>query len=244
MSEARGSGEPADVETPRPAPSATVVLLREASQGPELLLLQRAPRKGRPGPWVFPGGKVEAADGPTAPPPRAAAGAPPAAVRAAVRETREETGLALAPRALAPIARWITPPVAPRRFDTWFFLAVTAGREPVRVDGGEIVDHRWVAPGDALEAHHGGTLRLAPPQFVTVSWLAGYAGPGAAARAHAELGGAAELPVFRPRICPLFEGACMLYPGDAGYEAHDPDLPGPRHRLWAVPPRWRYERGG
>ena len=43
-------------------PAATVVLLRDADRGPELLLLQRSPRKGKPGPWVFPGGKVDPAD--------------------------------------------------------------------------------------------------------------------------------------------------------------------------------------
>jgi hypothetical protein len=34
----------------------------------------------------------------------------------------------------------------------------------------------------------------------------------------------------------------MLYPGDAGYEAGDPDLPGPRHRIQALASGWRYER--
>lgn len=220
-----------------PAPSATVVLLRETAAGPELLLLQRPPREGRSGPWVFPGGKVEATDGPAAADPHAAA------LRAALRETREETGLRLAETELVAIARWITPEIAPRRFDTWFFLAILEGADTVRVrvDGTEIVAHRWLAPSDALEAHHGGRVRLAPPQFVTVSWLAAF---DAAERARAELGGAGELPVFRPRICPLEGGACMLYPGDAGYEAQDPERPGPRHRLWALPPRWRYEREG
>jgi hypothetical protein len=36
---------------------------------------------------------------------------------------------------------------------------------------------------------------------------------------------------------------CILYPGDAGYEAGDPARPGPRHRLWMQKERWRYERG-
>ena len=50
------------------------------------------------------------------------------------------------------------------------------------------------------------------------------------------------LVTFRPRICRTPDGACMLYPGDAGYEAGDPDAPGPRHRLWALASGWRYEQ--
>jgi hypothetical protein len=34
----------------------------------------------------------------------------------------------------------------------------------------------------------------------------------------------------------------MLYPGDAGYDAGDPEAPGARHRLWALAGSWRYER--
>jgi hypothetical protein len=48
---------------------------------------------------------------------------------------------------------------------------------------------------------------------------------------------------FRPRVCSPPERACMLYPGDAGDEAGDLERPGPRHRLWARPGGWRYERG-
>lgn len=218
-----------------PAPSATVVLLRDAAPGLELLLLQRAPRAdGRPGPWVFPGGKVEASD-------RAAAADVARAARlAAVRETHEESGLVLAPDALVPISRWITPEIAPRRFDTWFFLGAVDPGAAVRVDGGEIVAHRWLPPAHALEAHRDRALRLAPPTFVTVTWLAEHRRAAEALRALAT----DEPTTFRPRICPRPEGACMLYPGDAGYEAGDPDAPGPRHRLWALADGYRYERSG
>ena len=41
---------------------------------------------------------------------------------------------------------------------------------------------------------------------------------------------------------PLPEGACLLYPGDAGYEASETGRAGPRHRLWMLPDGWRYER--
>lgn len=52
--------EPADPVEPQPA--ATVVLLRDGG-GPEVLLMRRHRRSGFvPGAWVFPGGRVDAAD--------------------------------------------------------------------------------------------------------------------------------------------------------------------------------------
>jgi hypothetical protein len=108
----------------------------------------------------------------------------------------------------------------------------------VRVDGSEIARHRWLAPAAALDLHHGAAIRLAPPTFVTVSWLLGCASV-AGARARLAEG---PLVTFRPRICRLEQGACMLYPGDAGYETGDPEAAGPRHRLWALADGWRYER--
>jgi 8-oxo-dGTP pyrophosphatase MutT (NUDIX family) len=52
---------PAHPTTPRPA--ATVVLMREAQDAPEVLLLRRSRRSGFvPGAYVFPGGRVDASD--------------------------------------------------------------------------------------------------------------------------------------------------------------------------------------
>ncbi|HVH20572.1 MAG TPA: NUDIX hydrolase [Myxococcota bacterium] len=217
-------------QTPRP--SGTVVVVRDAKPCFELLLLERTPRDGEPQPWVFPGGKVDAADL------RGGEDEVAAARRAAVREALEEAGLTLDVASLLPISRWITPEISPKRFDTWFFLAPLRGSAAVRVDGGEIQGHRWLSPREALALHEQKTLRLAPPTYVTVTTLAAYDGVETALHGCASC----ELPTFRPRIVRIGEGAVMLYPGDAGYDAQDADRPGPRHRLWALAGGWRYER--
>ncbi len=217
-----------------PLPSATIVPIRDGASGLEVLLLEKAGR-ARPAPWVFPGGKVEDAD-------RAAPDEPIDSVarRAAVREAEEEAGLVLPTDALRPLSRWITPPLRSRRFDTWFYLAAVEREVAVRVDGGEIGSHRWFAPEEALDHHRRREIVLAPPTFVTVTWLLEHRGAAAAL----EVLGRAEFLTFQPRICPREDGiACILYPGDAGYEVGDPDRPGPRHRLWATADGYRYERG-
>ena len=218
---------------PEPKPSATVVLLRDGAGGLELLLLQRAARDGKPGPWVFPGGKVEPDDVEASAP-----GSQASALRAAVRETSEEAGLALEPSRLVAISRWITPELAPQRFDTWFFAGTVDTAHEVVVCGSECVAYRWLTPANALSAQASGELSLAPPTFVTVSWLAAHERAADAVHALA----AAPFITFHPRIHRSAEGAVMLYPGDAGYDANDPTLPGARHRIVATPGGWRYER--
>ncbi len=101
------AGEAAEVAIPRHA--ATVVLLRDATAGPEVYLLRRAATMAfAAGMHVFPGGSVDPRDGETA----TAWSGPPAAqwaawlgcdeplaralVCAAVRETFEESGVLLA----------------------------------------------------------------------------------------------------------------------------------------------------
>ena len=224
-----------DVERPaRPLPSSTVVVLRDGTAGLEVLMLQRTSRDGGSGgPWVFPGGRVEDAD-------RHGYGQDPvvALQRSAVRETREEAGIDIDGDTLLYISRWITPALAARRFDTCFYATRTHDSLEVRVDGQEIRTHRWMAPQEAIVASRAGEIRLAPPTFVTLDWLV----PHETAEGALSILAQGPIITFRPRICTLPSGACMLYPGDAGYDAHDPDRPGDRHRLWALADGMRYER--
>ena len=45
-------------------PAATVIILRDTEDGPEVLMLKRSGRAGFfPNAWVFPGGRVDEADG-------------------------------------------------------------------------------------------------------------------------------------------------------------------------------------
>ena len=52
---------------------------------------------------------------------------------------------------MIPFARWITPKVSPKRFDTWFYLCALDSDEPLVCDGWETVSAEWLTPARALE---------------------------------------------------------------------------------------------
>jgi 8-oxo-dGTP pyrophosphatase MutT (NUDIX family) len=215
-------------------PAATLVLLREAAPVCEVLLVRRnAQLAFHGGAWVFPGGRIDAAD--YAP---GSSDVVEAARRAAIREAAEEAGVQVAREDLVLISRWITPEPLPKRFDTWFFAAAARGGEPIRIDGGEIHAHEWMSAGRALEAHRAGEIELPPPTFVTLLEIS-------------RLGCVTDvLGTFRsrppeeflPRLRTSGDSAFTLYKGDAAYEGGDVDAPGPRHRLRMAGNDWRYER--
>ncbi|MBV2183561.1 MAG: NUDIX domain-containing protein [Rhizobium sp.] len=63
---------------------------------------------------------------------------------------------------LTPFARWITPSMRPRRFDTWFFLCPLDAGEAA-CDGHETVSLGWVSPQRALEEEEAGQRLLMFP---------------------------------------------------------------------------------
>src|SRR5262249_27370798 len=132
-------------ETPEAVPAATVVLLRDAPDaGLETLMVRRSSKlEFAGGMWVFPGGRGDPGDVPSDD------DVIEAARRAAVREAREEADLVVDADALVPFAHWVPPPVTAKRFATWFFLG-PAPEGAVTVDMGEIRDHRWISPADAI----------------------------------------------------------------------------------------------
>ena len=215
-------------------PAATVVLLRERAGQLEILLLRRsAVVQFAGGMWVFPGGRIDAAD---------FAGDAndilAAAKRAAIRETREETGLVIDACELQFFAHWTTPEHEIKRYATWFF-ATSIGNytADVLVDGSEIETHVWISPVEALAQHRRGDLEMLPPTFIALSELA---------RCNSTQDVAAlyrDRPVIEilPKFIVTENGPVALYPPDAGYETGDPNLPGRRHRTQRKADGWHYE---
>lgn len=222
-----------------PIPSATVVLLREANETIEVLLLKRNSKIAYGGMWVFPGGKIDAAD-------YVQTGTEgddgevvlSAAQNAAHRETQEEAGLDIQREKLIYFAHWTTPKIRPKRFSTWFFIA-PAETHDVTIDGGEIHEHCWRSPADALKAHRVGEIELVPPTFLTLLEISSYNSIGEVEDAFSNL----PPRIFEPRVEILPEGLCYFYEGDAGYEDVDHKAEGARHRLYARTNRdWQYQR--
>ena len=219
-----------DREGTPPKPAATVVLVRDGAGGLETLMLRRNSRIAFGGMWVFPGGRVDPED-------LVGEDELASARRAAVRESLEEAGLQLDEANLVPFSHWTPPAITPKRYFTWFFVAQAPG-EAVTIDGGEIHEHAWLRPADALARRDAGEVELAPPTFVTLFELARCSSVDAA------LGMARSRKPerFQTAIGRVDGGAVALWHGDAGYADADPTKPGPRHRLWMLGDGWRYER--
>ena len=93
-------------------------------------------------------------------------------------ELLSRRGLKLRVDLLTPWARWITPEISPRRFDTWFFAAALPDGQLAglaAVGPGESDSGTWWRPSAALEAARAGEITLLPPTAVTLAELAAHA---------------------------------------------------------------------
>ena len=68
--------------------------------------------------------------------------------------------LELATDLMVPYAHWITPAFAPKRFDTWFFLAEAPEDQVALHDGSESVDSVWISPQQAIDEAEAGRRTL------------------------------------------------------------------------------------
>ena len=130
---------------------------RPRSDGPD-----RPPSEGPDGPWLDP--PLPAADLPGL---RAAL----AAGQVSLLEILESHDLVLATDRLVPIARWQTPRVYPRRFDTRFFAVELSPDVVLDLDPREVAGHEWLSPTGALEAMARGEIQLWPPTSTTLQRL-------------------------------------------------------------------------
>lgn len=174
----------------------TVVLLRSADTGFEVLLIRRPDRGSFAGAWVFPGGKVEPAD--------RHAGEPESddARRAGIRETQEEVGLTVDDLVL--LSEWRPPAEAPTRIRTWFFLAKAPEQHPVP-SADEVAEIAWVSPVEALARHAAGEWTLFPPTWLTLHQLSAFTD------AEAALSSAGAAQLFQTRVLDTDAGRAFAW---------------------------------
>jgi 8-oxo-dGTP pyrophosphatase MutT (NUDIX family) len=183
--------------------------MREGDDGIEILFVRRATTlKFMPGAWVFPGGTVIAADGdPEADITYRVCGA---------RETYEEARIKLPDAAaLVPFSRWVTPELAPMRFDTRFYLTVAPeGAEPAP-DRREVDRAEWWTPAKALHLFVRDEADLHFPTIKQVERLAVFETTDEAL----EDARRTPIEVILPRVAASDDGFEILLPGDVGYES-------------------------
>lgn len=213
-------------------PAATVVLLRDADDGIETLMLHRTSKVNFGGMWVFPGGRIEESDytddGDVI----------RAARNAAARETLEECGVSVSPDSFAWFAHWTPPPTTPKRYATWFFATEVDADHDIILDGHEIQDHDWLSPAAALERHAAGEIDLAPPTWITLHHLSLYS-PTLALMTKFK-----EIPhkIYETRIGINRDGVRVaMWHGDSGYNEINADTEGDRHRLIMLPGGFQFE---
>jgi 8-oxo-dGTP pyrophosphatase MutT (NUDIX family) len=185
-----------------PRSASSVIVLRDAADGPEVLLVQRNPEsRFMGGAWVFPGGAVRDVDeGPAA---------------TGIRELEEEAGIALGPdHELVAFSRWITPAEVKIRFDTWFFVTRAPAGTEVEVDGEECVDARWLSPAGALDEFRRGALMLVFPTIKHLEQLARFA----SAEAVLTYARGRVVGPVQPRVVKEGEHARIVLPGEPGYD--------------------------
>src|SRR6201996_199663 len=73
------------------------------------------------------------------------------------------SGMVLALDELVPYAHWITPEGMPKRFDTWFFLAVAPPERLGAHDGRESTESLWLSPREAVAGGASGRFKLPFP---------------------------------------------------------------------------------
>ncbi len=113
------------------------------------------------------------------------------------------------------VGHWVTPPGAPRRYDTRFFLAAApAGQRPVH-DDREVISAEWITPSDALDRHDEGEFPMLPPTVANLRMLREHASVETALTGAATL---TEVPAMVPRVLADDDGIRIVMPGDPAYE--------------------------
>ncbi len=138
-----------------------------------------------------------------------------------------ERGITLDVTPIEEVARFITPMGPPRRFDARFFVARAPEDQDASHDEGEIVNHSWIRPAEALERWRADEMIMMSPTVRMVDCLARY-------RSADEVLAVARkrLPYKRVRVDDPDGEYRVVLPGEVGYEDADLEIESGWVRLW------------
>ncbi len=126
-----------------------------------------------------------------------------------------ELDLYLDLEALTVFARWITPNIMPRRFDTWFYVAKAPEEQLAVCDGSETVDAEWIEPSEALRLGELGQRTVIFPTRMNLQLL----GEAKNAEDAMHRARARELVTVEPKVGERNGERVLILPPDAGYGA-------------------------
>lgn len=122
--------------------------------------------------------------------------------------------------AMAVLGRWITPPIAPKRFDTWFLVAKAPADQLAVCDEWETVDLEWIEPAEAVRSGEAGERMVILPTRMNLKRLA------EASSTEEALAQAKARPLIstQTRLEVRPEGKFMVLPEEGGYGYHEERL--------------------
>jgi 8-oxo-dGTP pyrophosphatase MutT (NUDIX family) len=112
-------------------------------------------------------------------------------------------------------SHWITPEMAPKRFDTRFFIACVPPGQTAIHDDFETVETVWIRPKDALARSEAGEFDLIFPTIKNLQAVARFDTASELLDAAAAF---ESVPAVLPRVVSDSHGVRIVLPGDPGYE--------------------------
>jgi 8-oxo-dGTP pyrophosphatase MutT (NUDIX family) len=126
-----------------------------------------------------------------------------------------EEGLMLAADTVHYVSHWITPELAPKRYDTRFFVTAAPAGQVAHHDDAETIATIWVRPSDALARNQGGEIELLPPTIANLKSIEPFRSTD---EVMAWARGVTEVPTILPIVLIEDGQLLILRPGDEGYE--------------------------
>jgi 8-oxo-dGTP pyrophosphatase MutT (NUDIX family) len=103
---------------------------------------------------------------------------------------------------------WLTPVFEPKRYRTWFFVALLPEGQRTRDVSSESSEVTWLPAGDAVAGADAGEVLMLPPTYLTCVEIAGFDEPAAVLAVAADR----SVDMFTPTIEPLGEGFTLSMP--------------------------------